>query len=453
VDPAGGTNVGASGTDSTGCRFATLTYALSVAVRAPTYPATPVTIRLLSDLPSTESYPIVLPQNVTVQGWNSGTGSPAPRQVIVPAGRTGFSVTANNVGLSYLAIVGTVPVNPTNTQRFSQGIVASSATTTPITGVVIDHVSVTNSLRDGIDLGGSIATATGTTYYGAIATIGPGVTITGAGYVSTGVNIRSSGLRVLGNAAATITGGTGVDQTSFVSNTEHGISVVQLGHIAISSTAPITAPFDGAPVIARGNAAANLSIAQTPIGAAGSAPPMPLNTVTGLVSFGGTINGIRVEGGSRLQLRGSVSLANGANGVHVVNSGWPTTGANAASTADVVFLGGIDVGTDTSTNKGGNLLQAPGATVGFSANQNHGAGVCLSITAVAMNGQTLNAAGNMLAGSGVTIDCATAAANTAVVQNNTCASAANAVPTSVGVTGTMGGMNANKVKLDNCVGR
>lgn len=404
-------------------------------------------------MPSTEAFPLVVPQNVTIIGWDDSANAPTSRKVTVPAGQTGFTIASSNVHLSYLAIAGTSTVaNPAPTARFARGIVASApSANTAISGISFDHLSVTNALDDGVLLGNSLPGGGGATIaLGAAVTVGPGVTITGSGYVLGTTAQRASGLRIIGSAVATVVGGAGVDQTSFVANTQHGVQVAQLGQLIINATAPAAAPYDGAPIVSKGNLTANLAINQTPIGAAGNAPPMPLNTVTGFVSLNGGANGIRVEGGSRLKLRSSVSLGNVANGVIVAPSNWPTTGADPASAADDAFLGGVDLGRDAAANKGGNVLQAPGATVGFSTAQNHGAGVCLTVQAIATAGQTLQAAGNVFAGSGAFIDCAATAANTPVVKNNLCASTASAVPTSVGVTGRL---NANSVKLDNCLGQ
>jgi hypothetical protein len=92
---------------------------------------------------------------------------------------------------------------------------------------------------------------------------------------------------------------------------------------------------------------------------------MPTNTVTGLVSLNTSNgNGIRVEGDSKIVLRRSVAYGSAGDGVLVLTS---THGAGG-STADINFLGAIDLG--TSGNAGGNVLQVPG--VGFNVTAPHG---------------------------------------------------------------------------------
>jgi hypothetical protein len=448
VDPVNGIDAGASGANQNGCRFKTLSYALTYAkVHPGTGPTTPARVLLMSDTASSEVYPLFVPANVSIVGAPAGATNPA---VKVPAGVNGIYLTGSVSGLSKLIIDG-VNGNVQSNQRYNRAIVVQG---NAMTGVSIDHVTVQNAYSDAILVGGQ----NGNTSLAGALTIGSGVVVKGSGFVGAVQAVRSNGVLVAGAGALTVNGGG--DQIAFNQNSQHGILVTQTGSIAVNASVDLSNPtassFSGAPVVEIGNDHAGLYIAQTPTGAATGAAPwttLPGNTVTGLVVLNTTNgNAIRIEGGSKLVLRDSVAYGNGGDGVDV------TTAATAAGTAaDRNWIGGIDLG---SGSAGSNMLQVPGVAFGVvpASGQlpNAGAGICLDIQPVANNGQTLKALGNILVQStNQEVACASAAANTPVVQRNTCRSVASTrttigIPTSVGV---FGANNTNTIDVTNCKGQ
>src|SRR5262249_34242315 len=69
VDPANGSDNGSSGGDTAGCRFKTLTHALSVAGLAP---GVKIIYLIADDNPTTnttEVFPLSLPTNTSIVGW------------------------------------------------------------------------------------------------------------------------------------------------------------------------------------------------------------------------------------------------------------------------------------------------------------------------------------------------------------------------------------------------
>jgi hypothetical protein len=453
-DGAPSSEIGASGADQPGCRFRTLTYALSFAGRYPGVgPATPARLLLRSDASASETYPLIVPANVSILGSSPGA-NPALK---IPAGADGVHLTGSVSGLSKLLIDG-VNGNVQSALRYNRAIVVQG---TGQSGVFIDHVTVQNSRLDAIQVGGANG-------LGGTLTINSGTIIQGSGYI--GMNgaptVRSNGVLVTGTGALTVAGG--ADQIAFSSNSQHGIAVAQSGSVALTASIDVSNPtastYDTAPVVAIGNDVAGLSIAQTPTGASTNSTgwqALPTNSVTGLVSLRTAAgNGVRIEGGSKATIRSCVSYGNAASGLIVAKSG-----AVGALAADADFIGAIDLG--TSGSAGSNVLQVPGQPLGaVPANgelPNGGAGICLNIDRVVMNGQTLGALGNILVRSTTNqeVACATAPANTPVIRRDNCRSVPSTmtslgIPTSIGVEPTAGGgvgPNANAIDVTQCSGQ
>jgi hypothetical protein len=430
VDPTSGTDSGSGGGDTDGCRFKTLTHALAAAALA----SGTKTIYLIGDDAGTgEKFPLIVPTNVTIVGYDDTAKAPHSRKVLVPAATRGFTLAAASSGLSNLIIDGANGASTTAALRYTSAIVAGGANSP--TGISIDHVNVVNSGNEGIATAG-----TGTI------TIGPGVVVTNSG-ISTDVPATpASGLTIGGTTKVTVTGGAGADQSSFSKNTQHGITVGGRAGLTIAVTPVVgTGDYSGSPVILSANSIAGLVIAQNPIGATTAGTDwtaMPTCSVSGVVSMnapGG--NGIRIEGGSKVKLRNSISFGNSGDGVRI-----ETSGLNAASKADSISIATIDLGggDGATPTAGANTLQFPYGNVG--ATYNKGAGICLAITAAPQNGQTLKATGNILVTKAdATVDCAAVAGT--VIQSGTCRSGAGA-PASVGVTPV--NANSNAVNFSTC---
>ncbi|MFI5054239.1 MAG: hypothetical protein ACHQDE_07750, partial [Acidimicrobiia bacterium] len=460
VDPANTSDTGTSGIASpTSCRFRTLTHALQyVATFNGITSSTPARIAIYADISPTtgEAFPLVLPANVEVLGQpQSGT---TPPKVLVPAGKVAFRLGSSNSGLSNLTIDGVDDSN--SSTRYTSGVVidAPPGGSAP-TGITLDHVSVQQSLRDGIAIGAGNATT------GATVTVGPGVRVSGAGFGSAGGaggTVRSNGITIAGSASVTIVGGAGSDRSAFNENSQHGIAVHDRAAITIAESLNLTDPtsmaYDEANVTANGNDFAGLTIIQSPVGAATNSSDwqsMPTNMITGLVTLNTRNgNGIRLEGGSKVVLRSCVSYGNAANGVAV-----PTSTASGGSAADANFVGGIDLG--ASGHSGGNVVQVPGVAFGATPphgqSPNQGAGICLNIAAAASGGQTLAAQGNWLvaSGSNAETDCSSSAGTAVVRRDTNCRSTQSTgrrlgIPTSVGIIGPGGGMNTNAVDVTQC---
>ena len=111
-----------------------------------------------------------------------------------------------------------------------------------------------------------------------------------------------------------------------------------------------------------------------------------VSTIDGLVAWANPTSGLRVYGGSKLKVRNSILLANGASG------GFLTAYDNTTAGND---LSQVDLG--TVADPGHNTLQA---LIGSNPDVT---GVCVSMSG-SMGALTLHAAGNVWAGP---VDCST----------------------------------------------
>ena len=116
--------------------------------------------------------------------------------------------------------------------------------------------------------------------------------------------------------------------------------------------------------------------------------------MTGLTAWqtsGTTSAGIRLLGGSSVKLRASSVLGNTLYGVHVT----PFTDGVAVTTD----VNKIDLGSNTTTEAGKNVVQAP-----TGASPNGGAGICLAVTqgvGAILNAQSVGVIGNAVNTNGV----------------------------------------------------
>ncbi len=335
VDPVNGSDkTGTGATAADGCALKTITAALGL-IGAVTVPTTVMVVGPAT-VGAGETFPIPLPENVKVVAASGAV------TVQVPASDTGFVLAFRNSGLvgspsAPLALVGTGGA--------LNGVVVNTGSqlTTQVTGVTISQFDDSGLLVQG----------------SGVLSIGPGLvaTLNGAGVA------LGAGLHVAENGHVEIGVSAGAPPTRFDANAVHGITVN--GNASVTLSGAVTNALAGTgTVTTNGNGSAGLYIGQT------STNP-PLNTITGLVSFGAVSgNGIRFRAGSRVTLRQSVSLGNAGAGL-LVDSG--------TNSADVT---GIDLG--SGTDYGHNVFQAAGAS------ENKGDGLCMA----GVNG-TLLATGNV----------------------------------------------------------
>jgi hypothetical protein len=354
VDPAAGSDTIGTGNNSTfGCAFKTISRALAVIGSAPN-PATRVLVLATGPVgvaSNAEQFPIDVPSNVVI-GGNAGRV-----QVLVPANTNGFLLHHPGSGLTNLTIDG-------QGNRAAYGIYVSSGADDT---TVISALDVQNMGGDGIRVVGS-----------GVLSIRAGVHVTLNGTSGS----PADGLYVTdqGRAKIDVTAG---DPVHFDRNTARGIYVNKSAAIELNGS-----PGSGGngTITTNSNLTAGLWIEQTP------AANLPLNTVTGLVSWANPGYGMRIAAGSAARVRQSYVLANGASGILVSTYINGMTRNNDTSK--------INLGTSAGPSYGGNTVQAA-----LGSNPNVGAGICLTLDRGA--GAALNAAGNLFAGP---IDCSTSTA-------------------------------------------
>ncbi len=345
VDPVNGNDSAGTGSNaSAGCAFKTISRAIAF-IGATLNAGTLINVLPTGTVSATsgEIFPIQVPTNTTVSG-SGGTVT-----VQVPAANVGFVMTKATSGLTSLAIDG-------QANTATNGIAVAGGS------VSLTNLTVSSMLHDGIHVTGA-----------ATLNVGAGVSSTQNGTTTTGAD----GLHVSNTSTVTINVTSGA-ATHFDNNSAHGIFVNGTASIALTGTPGTNGT---GTVTTNGNTAAGIWIEQTP------GATLPLNTISGLVSWANQGNGIRIVAGSAVQLRNSIVLANAANGVLV------STNTTATPPSDDTSK--IDLGTTTGPSYGKNTLQAS-----LGSNPNSGAGICLQLTRNA--GSVLNAAGNIFAGP---VDC------------------------------------------------
>ena len=407
VDPVNGvdsTNTGsgaAGGGTATGtCAFKTMGYALGHLGGATVVNVLPTGV--VSVATNGETFPIGVPANVTIKG--SG-GTVTVRDVATNSGGVAFNLASSGSSLSNLLINGG---------------------TTGVHGVVVATGAA--STIGGVEVTGF--TAAGVRAEGGALTITAGTNIHDNGLGTSG---ELSGLHVLNDAQVTITG-TGAP-IQFNKNGQNGILLDGSGAAKLTVTGTPSSATAGT-VVANSNGIDGVEIAQT-----GASPS--LVTLTGLVAASNTQDGLRVFGGSNVQVRASMFLGNMHDGVNVATS----TGAARAPKPDDVSA--IDLGTNTTTNAGNNVFQSSSTPNGF-------AGVCLNITRNLS--QTLNAEGNTWIeaadAGGASIDCASVAGTlteaTAVAPSRPCAGGVDIGGTGLNAPTITGTSNAVSVQKCTC---
>jgi len=357
VDPINGDDATATGSGvaagvaTPSCSFKTVTHALSVASTVGAIGTKIVIVGASSQtvvLDGGETLPIVVPANVAIA---TKTG---PIRLNMPSGSDtsfgGFRLVGDQ---ALIAPDPTAPITIDGASNSSGIGIAVSPGAGKSTA--ISYVTVQNSGGNGI------AVTNGTL------NIGQGVTVTNAGSASK----HHDGLNVAGGAV-NVTVAAGQATTSFTNNTEHGIYVTGAAILNVSGVPVLPANGQGT-VVTSGNAFDGLEIFET----AGAAP---MSTVSGLVAWGNSKQGLQLFGGEKVKVRGSVLLNNKLNGLLVTSSD-PSAASNNLAT--------IDLG--TAGDPGLNQLQASnGSNPDLT-------GLCLSMSP-AQGTLTLSAEGNVFAG-------------------------------------------------------
>jgi hypothetical protein len=398
VDPLNGTDAPSStgsgtagGSASVGCTLKTITHALTL-LPATAPAGTEIIVDVSADVQAGETFPIPVPANVHVLGA-AGTIV----RVRVTAGATGFQLGAAGSGLANLVLDG-------QSAQALRGVLATAGADADVVGVDVSGFQNAGIRAQGGALaigGGSSLHENGTT------------------------NQPAPGLRVVGDAVVTITGGTAAVPTSFSLNTGAGIDVRENGSIKLTGTIPAAGPSGVGTVVATKNGDQGLVIQQALVTAA---PFPPESVVDGLAASTNASMGVEVFGGSALRLRNGQFLKNGVDGVRV--SGNP----NGTAGQDFDDISRIDLGTVAGpTSYGKNVVQDPSAF-------NQGVGVCLAlVNGPASVAQVLKAAGNVF---GPAADCSTM---NATLTRGGCAGNARGP---VGIQGTLDTINVSMCKLN-----
>jgi hypothetical protein len=351
VDPMNGDDAHGTGA-APACALRTITKALAVVGAAP--PAgTTIQITGPAEVAGPgETFPIVVPANVTIAGRIGMT-------VLVPPNQVGFELAGAGAGLVNLVIDGH--------DQATEGVVVTS--TDSANPPRMESVEVSNMGGNGIHV-----------KPGATLGIGPGVFSHDNGWTSPDPLPEipgTSGLFIEGTVSVTVNAGEPL--AHFEDNRFHGILVYGAGSITMGGDA-------GTVALVRGNQGHGVVIAQTP---GAGAPP---STIEGLLAQNNSDSGIVVEGGSSFKLRRSQTKGNGSAGVYVRFNGDYADPAHWNSDIRDIDLG-------MPGDPGDNTLQYDDPT---ETNGSFGIYVNLAVDA----GQMLHAAGNVFEG----VDCANTAA-------------------------------------------
>jgi hypothetical protein len=424
VDPVGGTDAG-SGANTTGCAFKTIKRALQVIGST----GQVATINLLGTASAAtgETFPIVLPKNVTLAGVPSAGSTTQTIQAGSAAVAPAYAIVVGDaaVAIKNITLDGTATSAATKQATRGIWVVNGAATSASLS---LDHVTVKAMANEGIVVGHATGAGATTKYFGGGLTIAAGVHVDSNGLVA-----GSSGVVARGTATVGISDASG-DQDTFNLNGQHGIAIVEGASISVTGTANYTTPTSST-VLANGNASAGLLVAQASVLPGTTTKPTKC-VVRGYAVVGTTNgNGFRIEGGSQLSLRGSIAIGAKGSGVFLTSS------ANNPAPSNVDFTG-VELG--ASPNPGGdagnNLFQvAPGGTLA----PNLGAGICLALPATT-TGVTITARGNRLvtnAKPAANVDCTLGAATV---------SATAACANGVAVGGSIRAISTNKVDVSQC---
>jgi hypothetical protein len=360
---ATGSGTAGGGTAAAGCAFRTVTKALSaigstasaktVTILGSTT-STPVLLHTTGNPLPVEALPIVIPANVTI------TTQTGPVKLTLGGSQSGFSLTGDGAKLAPTSATASITIDGAN-RTSGSGITVPAGTTGTVT---INNVTITNPGDDGIQVSAGTVT------------IGPGVTVTGAGTTA----LPQNGLSISGGTV-NITNTSTSNPTVFSDNSSYGIYVSQTGVLNITGTNTDSA--HSVQVLGSGASRSDLGNVDF--------EPTAVSTTSvldGLYSSGSTAgDGLQILAGSNVRVRNSTFRANAGNGIHIA----PKAGATDP-------LANIDLGANGTTQAGHNRLQTA-----ITNNANAGAGLCVDINMDGTGLAALRAAGNVF----VDHDCAT----------------------------------------------
>jgi hypothetical protein len=367
VDPVAGSDTTngsgtAGGTVAGRCAFKTITFALTT-IGTPTA-ATTLHILGISTVSEGETFPLVVPANVTIDTSGGAV------TVALPASSTtnAFTLASASSGLTGLIIDGTAAAGSTSGVIVNTGAVAST---------FVNAVEVKGFGGPGIQVQGS-----------AVFTIDGGTSLHNNG-TATGT-LKKSGLYVTGTAKVTANVAAGGSEVSFASNGGEGVLVDSNGQVAFTG---VPGTGGAGTLVMHDNTTNGITISST--AGIGGAP----STLTGVVLWHNTSEGAQITAGASVTVRTSVALSNGDNGILV-------SGGSSVSLTNPVA--NIDLG---SANDGLNVFQD-------ATNFNGAVGVCNAAVGSVAGPSTLNAQGNTFDGT----DCSLAASSSVTLSSNNCAS-------------------------------
>jgi hypothetical protein len=378
VDPANGSDTTngsgtAGGTVAGRCAFKTITFALTT-IGTPTA-ATAIHVLGISTVSAGETFPLVIPANVTIDTMGGSV------TVALPASATtnAFTLAGAASGLTGLTIDGSAAAGSTS-------------------GVIVNTGAASTTFVNAVEVkgfGGPGIQVQGTASF----TIDGGTSVHDNG-TATGT-LKKSGLYVTGTAKVTASIAAGGAEVSFASNAGEGVLVDSNASVAFMG-APGTG--GAGTLVMHDNATNGIRISATPaIGSGGS-------TLTGVVLWHNTGEGAELVAGATVTVRSSVALENGDNGILIS----PSTTVSLTNP-----VANIDLG---SAHDGMNVVQD--ATTGNSA-----AGICNGVTGTQLVPAALNAQGNTFDSH----DCSISSSSAVVLTTNNCATGTGV---DVGIKGT-----------------
>jgi hypothetical protein len=382
VDPVAGSDTtngsGTAGGAVAGrCAFKTITFALTT-LGTPTA-ATTIHVLGISTVSEGETFPLVVPANVTIDSAGGAVTVALPASSMTNA----FTLASPTSGLKGLTIDGSAAAGSTSGVVVNTGAAASTfVNAVEVKGFGGPGIQVQGSAAFTIDVGTSLhdnGTATGT--------------------------LKKSGLYVTGTASVTANIAAGGAAVSFASNAGEGVLVDMTATLAFTGVPDANASTSGTgTIVMHDNATNGITIAST-AGIGGGA-----TTLTGVVLWHNTLEGAAITAGASVTVRSSVVLDNADNGILV--SGGPAVVLTNPVSA-------IDLG---SAHDGMNIVQA-------ATNGNGAAGICNGVTGSAAAPAALNAQGNTFSGH----DCSLSASSAVILSRNNCATGSG---NDVGVKGT-----------------
>jgi hypothetical protein len=394
VDPNNGDDAKATGSGTAGgatdpsCAFKTVTAAIAAVNAKGT--ASPTTIEILgtSTVGPGETFPLPVPGNTTV------TTSGGLVNVHVPAGKVGFSLThkASTIDGAASGLVIDGGGQPLGASP-QVGVAVSGGT--DLTDV-LTNVTIQGFANEGVTVTGSSGSPGGLTIPG-------GVKITGCGQaISPNNSFGIFALRI-GDGTATVAIDVAANAAPLLVEGNKGGGIVTAG--ATTTTikgVPGTTVGTGSVLVAQNGGPGLLVATNTASSGFGTVDvDGGVFYQNGLTSGLNPSSGIRVNVGTHFTLANSVSLANGAHGVHVLSN---PGGPSLAKPLDFIDLGG-----GSASSPGLNVLQD-------GTNKNNLVGICLDLLNGGYSSQTLDAKNDVF---GAAKDCSMT--NATLVNGTACA--------------------------------